>query len=424
MNSKKTLGTVLILATSVGALVGCNAKTAEAPRKPVAAPQELTTPSRAALVFDDNTMFLWREGATQAQVETVLKTAWDLDSRKDRGAALRDKLAAVSARWSEAGFTPEEAKGKIREAQDQLPTYRQSLEFKQNNLDKAQKKVDDSLKSYNDAVAARDAADQTLKKAEDELAACVADAPCNADGTRVGNLTAVRDTAKTESDTKKADAVKKKSDYDKAEKKQRPEIAKWTTKVAEAKVAVSEQEGVITTYTDRMAARGLTFEEFDALEAEGKQVLDADSLNLAIRTICENTDMFQMPPTEVKVVRGEDGRWSASIRNWNPTLFRTSCVESDTSVKVGEGTGSSSKNFSTEDGSIGAVKYTDRGGIFEFDVTTEAGLYSFKIAESRYNAPDRGIYYNGDVLLKDASGKVVRRGSAKFIQKYKAPDKG
>jgi len=64
--------------------------------------------------------------------------------------------------------------------------------------------------------------------------------------------------------------------------------------------------------------------------------------------------------------------------------------------------------------SIGPVAYTARGGVFEFDVRTHRGTFNFKIARTRYDAADGGVYVQGDVVLRDdGSDRAARRGSMK-----------
>lgn len=78
------------------------------------------------------------------------------------------------------------------------------------------------------------------------------------------------------------------------------------------------------------------------------------------------------------------------------------------------------QSFSTKKKTIGQVKYTEAGGILEFEVYTNPGeKFSFKLVRTNYDDKFGRIFFKGEIKYEDRRGPVVvqRSGIAKLVDR-------
>jgi hypothetical protein len=219
--------------------------------------------------------------------------------------------------------------------------------------------------------------------------------------------------------------------------------AEANLKVEKDKPTPSEE--VLTALTAEVEAQKTALAEFDAkiedlgpkreklelgitvrevlLEPLEKEMTALEEKQLEIETagrekvdeIMTVVDWYKDQPTAVtfqfeKNDRGEE-KINASIQGWN----------------MGDDLGP--RNYSTEAAegekpTMGNVTYTEKGGIFEFDVyvytdDTQATLretYHFRVGRIKYDNPGGRQFFGGEVSRTSADG-TVRRGLAKLVDR-------
>lgn len=138
--------------------------------------------------------------------------------------------------------------------------------------------------------------------------------------------------------------------------------------------------------------------EFDALIAEQDQLaIDGQE---AVGQIMEVVDWYKEQPTSVVLRRELDGSYFVSISGWRTR-------ESG-----------SAEDFSTANGKILGIQYTELGGVLEFEARSDHGeSYFFKIARARYGEledPYGRVFMRGDIRRVEKDG-TVRMGKAKLV---------
>ena len=148
----------------------------------------------------------------------------------------------------------------------------------------------------------------------------------------------------------------------------------------------------------RKSELNLLLKELDTLVVE-QDTLAAEG-QTAVGQIMEVVDWYKEQPTSVVLRREIDGNYFVSISGW-----RTQ--ESGTA-----------EDFSSLNGKILGIQYTELGGVLEFEARSDTGeSYFFKIARARYGElqdPYGRIFMRGDIRRVEKDG-TVRMGKAKLV---------
>jgi hypothetical protein len=178
----------------------------------------------------------------------------------------------------------------------------------------------------------------------------------------------------------------------------KPEPDRDLEKLKKLQAELAALQGDLTKNDTRKAELNLVLKDFDALLVE-QDALAAEG-QAAVGQIMEVVDWYKEQPTSVVLRRERDGSYFVSISGW-----RTQ--ESG-----------SAEDFSTTNGKILGIQYTELGGVLEFEARSDSGeSYFFKIARARYGEladPYGRIFMRGDIRRVEKDGSV-RMGKAKLV---------
>lgn len=308
-------------------------------------------------------MFMWKKGASDDEVATVLKNSKLLDRAKSELAPLVHKRNEYKDRFAKVKFKskedqPDETPVDIVE----YPRLLKSLPGKQKQLTKAEK----DLKDIQDKVSS---------------------AQLKIEGLKNQNPQSDDTTKQIEQLCRQIEQLNKQS----GEKSKKAEELK-----TEVNFALKQQAAV--------TSAGLEAQVEEWKKDEEKLAQKREVVSNFTGPIDESAWVFNSQGVSFKFEFARDKRISVSIRNWKLSDTGTNdpeIVEKDIPNDF---------TFSTEfskvalpnigyEPTIRNVAYEPMGGIFTFEVYTSSSVYWFKIARTKYKLEGDGrLYFKGEIL--------------------------
>jgi len=374
-----------------GAMMGCEPAPAVAPRTNLSF-QTLKSFPKQDIDFYAAQLFLWPEGVTAKEISRVLALSDDMER-------LEQEISPASLRFSDL-------KERLAASEPEFVKQEQLLNGQKKDLNK-------SISNKRNALRKRSEELEAAKKSEEE--------------------------------------EKKKENPD-------PELLK---KLADTRIRLEGEVAVIEKEIPVLEEQRSALEKeildvrnspdhVELKDLESKIAVNFDLKNTDFQEVTKTVIWHDPAPKPVKLHFEKDGSISALIQGWNitrddverikkeeeaeqkkdlPDLDRLKKLADRRQKLEDEG----NRDFSTKSKpgkkpTILNVKYTELGGIFDFDVnvyeddaqTQLRETYAFHIARTKYDSKDGKIYYTGTMIrtrVKPDGTTELRRGVAKLIDK-------